>query len=572
MKIKEFLSVVGSMAVAIALTISCNPVTPTPAPEPEPDHVHKLEIVKGQAPTEYVAGWKDFYKCVETENPCGKLFEDSEAKVEITDLDAWKSEGGNGYLPKLAPGPEPGAPAAYGALPTEGQVAWQRQEATMFFHFGPATFSGYDGDRADYSASQLINHFKPTAIDCDQWAKTASECGFKGVILTVKHHDGFCIWPNPASECSVSQCSSPYNVDVLKKLSDACKKYGLNLGIYMSPWDKVTTGDYANKYLTAIESVLGGTYGTVNEFWLDGHNAGKAGINFNTVNSKILSYNPNTVIFSNVGPGCRWVGNEDGNAGETNWSTFSPDSHGASQSSLPGNYENYLWSGDQGGKYWIPAETDMSIRPIGDNNGWFWGASETPKTAKQLMKIFYESTGRNSIMLCNVPPTKDGVLDSKDVTVLQDFWKMRSAIFGKNLAEGATVSAEAMAATNVRGSKYGPENMLDGNYDTYFATKDDKKTSVIEFTLKEKATFNRVVLQEYIPLGQRVKSFVLKYRDASGAWKTFSKGGNGTTIGCKRIMMTNSVTTDAVRLEITGSLACPVLNGFGLYNDTVSGL
>lgn len=567
MKINKFLSVVGSVAAAIALTISCKPVTPTPGPDPDPEHDHVLELVKGQAPTVSAAGWKDYYKCVQTENPCGKLFEDSDAKVEIPDLNAWKSEGGRGFIPKKNPEPAPDAPASYGALPTAGQVAWQRQEATMFFHFGPATFSGYDGDKADYSASQLIGHFKPTAIDCDQWAKTASECGFKGVILTVKHHDGFCIWPNPASDCSISQCQAPYNVDVLKKLSEACQKYGLNLGIYMSPWDKVTSSDYSNKYLAAIESVLGGTYGTINEFWLDGHNAGKAGINFNTVNSKILSYNPDIVIFSNVGPGCRWVGNEDGNAGTTNWSTFSPSDYGASQSSLPGSYWTYLWSGDENGDIWCPAETDMSIRPIGDNNGWFWGASETPKTAKQLMKIFYESTGRNSIMLCNVPPTKDGVLDSKDVKNLQEFAAMRTAIFGTNLAEGATATA-----TNCRGENYGPENMLDGDYDTYFATTDSKKNTVIEFTLKQAATFNRIVLQEYIPLGQRVKNFTLQYRDSNGSWKSFSKDGSGTTIGCKRIMMTNSVTTDAVKLTISSALACPVLNGFGLYNDTVSGL
>ena len=561
------MNIIRTAAIAalsvIAMVACIKPASPEPGPE-QTGCAHELVFQSGKAATVTSAGWKDYYQC----RKCNEFFEDAEGAVAIPDFGVWKSEGGRGYL---APLPEemsedPNPPAPYGALPTAGQVAWQRQEATMFFHFGPATFSGYDGDRADYSASQLISHYKPTGLDCDQWAKTASECGFKGVILTVKHHDGFCLWDNPASTCDVAACDAKYQTDVLAELSKACRKYGLNLGIYMSPWDKVTSGDYQNKYLAAIDDLLGGKYGTINEFWLDGHNANRAGINFDTVNSKLQSYNENIVIFSNVGPGCRWVGNEDGNAGETNWSTFSPDKHGASQTSLPGNYDTYLWSGDENGKIWCPAETDLSIRPIGDNNGWFWGASETPKSGKQLMEVFYKSTGRNSIMLCNVPPTQAGVIDDKDVKSLKDFAEMRNAIFSKNLADGATATAK-----NCRGSKFLPANMFDGNYDTYFATENGKKTTVIEITLPAEATFNRVVLQEYIPLGQRVKSFKLSYKDGD-SWKSFNRGGNGTTIGCKRIMLTNTVTTTAVKLEITGSLDCPAINFFGLYNDTVSGI
>jgi len=468
--------------------------------------------------------------------------------------------------PEPDPVTDPGTPATYGALPTEGQIEWQKQECTMFFHFGPTTFSGYDGDRADHSASDLIKYYKPTGLDCDQWVKTAADCGFKGVILTVKHHDGFCLWDNPASECDVQACTG-YETDVLAEVAKACQKYGVNLGIYMSPWDKVTTGDYQSKYLQAIESLLSGTYGTINEFWLDGHNAGKAGINFDTVNSKILSYNENTVIFSNVGPGCRWVGNEDGKAGTTNWSTFSPSNEGASQSSLPGDYGTYLSQGHAGGKYWIPAETDLSIRPIGDNNGWFWGENETPKAADELMKAYYQSTGRNSIMLLNVPPTTSGIIDSKDVESLEGFKKMRDEIFATNYAEGAKAICEQTRGNNTE--LYGPQFIVDGNYDTYFCTNDDTKTCEIVLELKEKSKFNRVMLQEYIPLGQRIKEFTIEYRNDSGSWRSLS---SGTTIGYKRILLTKSVTTDAVKVTIKSSRACPVLNGFGLYYDTVSGL
>ena len=463
------------------------------------------------------------------------------------------------------PAPVPDPPAAYGQVPTQGQVAWQRQELIMFYHFGPATFSGYDGDKRTYTSAQLISAFKPSAIDADQWVKTAADNGFKEVILTSKHHDGFCLWDNPKSTCDIAACPAPYNVDVVKAVSDACKKYKVNLGIYMSPWDKIGGSDsnYANNYIDAIKSIADGAYGPITEFWLDGHNA--SGLDFTTVNNAILANNPDCVIFSNVGPGCRWVGNEDGSAGETNWSTFSPSAHGASQMSLPGDYGTYLKQGDEDGTAWIPAECDFSIQAIGDNNGWFWGSGDSRKTAKQLVDIYYKSVGRNSIFLMNVPPSQAGVIDSKEKTVIESFHTMLTQIFAENLAAGATATA-----TNVRGEHeaYGPANMIDGNLETYFATDDNVKTVEIEFALDGSKTFNRVALQEYIPLGQRVKAFTVQYKknDSWTNWKS------GTTIGHKRILLGSSVTTDAVKIQITTSKACPVLNGFGLYNDTVSGL
>ena len=184
------------------------------------------------------------------------------------------------------------------------------------------------------------------------------------------------------------------------------------------------------------------------------------------------------------------------------------------------------------------------------------------------MDLYYKSVGRNSVFLMNVPPSDRGVIDTKEVKIIEEFTKMRQAVFAVNLADGATATA-----TSVRGNlpgKYGPENMLDGHYDTYFATDDDVKTVDIEFSLSGSKTFNRVVLQEYIPLGQRVESFDIQVR-VNGAWKSW---GNGTksTIGHKRIILGSTVTADAVRISIRSSLACPVLNGFGLFNDTVSGL
>lgn len=472
------------------------------------------------------------------------------------------------------PDPEPPmpadtpAPTAFGAVPTSGQVAWQRQELIMFYHFGPATFSGHDGETADYTAAELISHYKPTALDCDQWVRTAADNGFKEVILTAKHHDGFCLWDNPESTCDIAACAEPYDKDVLKGVSDACAKYNVNFGIYLSPWDKLVGGAsaYEDKYIKAINSLARGQYGKLTEFWLDGNHAGN--LDFGHVNDAIREKNPDVVIFSNVGPGCRWVGNEEGNAGETNWSTYSPAEHGASQSSLPGDYWTYLWSGDKGGQAWIPAECDFSIQAIGDGNGWFWGQDDRRKSAKDLMDIYYKSVGRNSIFLMNVPPNREGIIDAQEVEILQAFKQMRDKVFGTNLAAGATASA-----TNIRGkdeAKFGPARMLEEDYDAYFATDDAVRSVDLTFTLPEARTFNRVQLQEYIPLGQRVERFGIQVR-RNGQWTDWGTG-EMTTIGHKRIILGTSVTADAVRIRIKEALACPVLNGFALYNDTVSGL
>lgn len=471
---------------------------------------------------------------------------------------------------------DPGVPAAYGAVPSKGQLAWQRQELLMFYHYGQATFSGWDGENTTcngraWSESLLLQNYAPTTIDADQWVKVASDNGFKEVILTAKHHDGFCLWDNPESTADVANASCKNHTDVVKAVSDACRKYGVNLGIYLSPWDRMieaagySTSTYEDMYKKALKSLMT-SYGTVTEMWFDGNHAGS--FNWSSVNQVVYDANPDCVIFSNGGPGCRWVGNEAGEAGETNWSTLNISGRGLSPSNLPGSYESYLSSGDEGASSWCPAECDFSIQQIGDHNGWFYGASDSRKTARELMDLYYKSVGRNSVFLMNVPPSDKGVIDDKEKTVIEEFTRMRTSIFGTNLAAGATATA-----TNVRGNvsdKYGPANMLDGNYDSYFAT-DDNVTSVdIEFTLSGSKTFNRVMLQEYIPLGQRVKSFEIQVR-RNGSWSTWGSGSK-TTIGHKRIILGSSVTADAVRIRIRSSKACPVLNGFGLYNDTVSGL
>lgn len=483
--------------------------------------------------------------------------------------------------PEPEPDPEPAPdvmpPEKFGAVPSAAQVEWQKMETNMFIHFGPNTFTNLEWGEGTESEIQAFN---PASVDCDSWVSVAKETGFRGIILTAKHHDGFCLWPNEYSTHTIA--SSPYKGgkgDIVKELSDACARQGIKFGVYDSPWDRhdpnYGTGSAYNNIFASTIKDLHTNYGDIFEQWFDGAKGsdGKSQeYDFGLFNKAVTDLHPDAIIFSNVGPGCRWVGNEYGFARETNWSTFTPEKYGASQSSLPGDYGTYLGSGTENGKYWIPAESDVSIRTKNQqDNGdpmWFWNnlGNEKTRSAGNLMKLYYQSVGRNSLLLLNVPPTTAGVFDDNDIASLRGFKEMKDKIFAENLASGAESSA-----SNIRGSsgQYAPGNMVDGDYETYFAADDDKKTVEIIFTLKKRSTFNRVMLQEYIPLGQRVKSFTISYKSEGNAWKTLK---SGTTIGYKRILLTDNVTADEVKISITSSLACPVLNGFGLYNDSYSGL
>ncbi len=475
------------------------------------------------------------------------------------------------------PPDDPGAPAPFGQTPTEGQLAWHKRELMMFYHYGQATFSGWDGENAScngkpWSESLLLENYTPTVINADQWVKVAADNGFKELILTVKHHDGFCLWDNPESTADIANPACKNHTDVVGALRDACTKYGVDLGLYLSPWDRtievagLSTSAYELKYKNALKDLMT-RYAPVVEIWFDGNHAGS--FDWDKVNDVVFSLNPQCVIFSNGGPGCRWVGNEAGIASETNWNTLNIKQRHLSPSSLPGDYEYYLSHGDCLGDSWCPAECDFSIQRTGDPNGWFYGANDPRKTARELMDLYYKSVGRGGVFLMNVPPSDKGVIDEKEVRIIEEFTEMRQSIFGTDLAEGASASASSVRGSN--SAKYGPALMLDGNYDSYFATDDDTKTVEIEFTLDGSKTFNRVQLQEYIPLGQRITSFDIQIKDAAGNWVSWGDGLK-TTIGYKRIILGRSVTTDAVRVCITGALSSPVLNGFSLFNDSVSNL
>ncbi len=451
------------------------------------------------------------------------------------------------------------APAPYGALPTPYQVEWQKMETNMFVHFGPNTFTGVEWGHGDES----VDIFQPTELDCRQWAAVAKAAGMKGVIITAKHHDGFCLWPNPYSQHTVAQSSwRDGKGDILKELSEACREAGLKFGIYISPWDRndphYGTDEYNNVFVGTLESALG-SYGDVFEQWFDGAcgegpNGKRQVYNWPLYHKTVYGLHENAVIFSDVGPGCRWVGNEYGSAGRTNWGTL--DTAGFAPGKSPAL--DTLNCGNVHGQAWIPAETDVSIRP-----GWFYRESEDSqvKSLADLLSIYYNSVGRNSLLLLNVPADTRGLIPAVDSLRLLEFRAALDEIFAVDLAKGAKVEA-----SNERGCRYAAANLLDGDYDSYWATEDGVTTASVTLTLPEARTFNMVQIQEYIPLGQRIAEFRIEVRDAEGNWK---EAASETTIGYKRMVHIDRVTTDAVRLVIDRSYAEVVLNGISLYDDRI---
>ena len=453
------------------------------------------------------------------------------------------------------------APAPYGVLPTEAQVEWQKMEYNLFMHFGPNTFTGAEWG----SGQEKAELFNPTAMDCGQWASIAKAAGMKGIIITAKHHDGFCLWPNPVSRHTVAQSSwRDGKGDVLKDLSEACDEYDLGFGVYISPWDRndphYGTDEYNDVFVKTLESALG-NYGHVFEQWFDracgeGPNGKQQIYDWPLFNSTVLKMQPDAIIFSDYGPGCRWVGNEAGSAGRTCWSTMNVNDDFTG----PPVSRRELNEGIKGASTWAAAETDVSIRP-----GWFWRESENSrvKSLQHLLKIYYESVGRNSLLLLNVPPDTRGLIHEVDSARLMEFRAALDEIFSVDLAAGAEIEAE-----NVRGGarRFSAQNLLHHDYDRYWAVDDDVTKVSLVVTLPEQRTFNRVQLQEYIPLGQRVSAFSIEALDEDGIWQPIARE---TTIGYKRIVHVPTTTTTAVRVNIEESEACPVLNGFALFMDDV---
>lgn len=483
------------------------------------------------------------------------------------------------------PPPEP-----FGACPTPQQLEWQRMEMNMFCHFGPNTFT--DKEWGDGTESEEL--FNPTALDCNQWVAVARQGGFGGIIITAKHHDGFCLWPTPHSVHTVSQ--SPWRNgkgDMLRDLRNACDKGNIKMGIYISPWDRNAptygTAAYNETFRLTLEDALS-NYGDIFEQWFDGANGEgpngkKQQYDWPLFNSTVARLQPHALVFSDVGPGCRWVGNEDGKAGETCWSTLDIEGFTPGAGAPPTQVLN---QGNCGGSHWVPAESDVSIRP-----GWFFHENEKPKSLQELLSIYYSSVGRNALLLLNIPPDRRGLIPAADSLRVVEFRNAIDSIFAHNLASEASVDAshvrggykkkswrtnlrQLTSAKEVNCQRYSPLNVIDDDYDSYWTVDDSILSPTLTLFFEDNVTFNRIMLQEYIPLGQRVQKFRVDVREVVFTegmddsfytfWKTIAEG---TTIGYKRILLTPTVTTHVVRITFDSALACPVINNIGLYMDKI---
>ncbi|MBQ8761209.1 MAG: alpha-L-fucosidase [Bacteroidales bacterium] len=448
-------------------------------------------------------------------------------------------------------------------IPTQEQIDWHKLETYAFIHFGLNTYNDLEWGYGDTPAST----FNPTSLDCEQWVATLKNCGMKGVILTAKHHDGFCLWQTKTTDYSIA--NSPYKNgrgDMVKELSDACKKHGLKFGLYLSPWDRNNAcyayDDYVETYHKQIDE-LTSNYGDLFEFWFDGANGGngyygganetrsidaKKYYDYERARDTIINRHHNAMIFGGTCQTIRWVGNEQGWAGDTDWCMINPELHQ--------DRHTYLTYGDENGTQWIPAEVDVSIRP-----GWFYHKREDHlvKSLSQLTDIYYRSVGHNANLLLNFPINLDGKIPTQDSIRAMEWYEVISNDFKDNLLKDAKINVD-----NERCRKFKAENVIDDDWDTYWATENDYNFGTISFSFDKPVKMNRLILQEYIPLGQRVKDFYME-GELDGKWFKINAFDTLSTIGYKRIVRFNTVELDKLIIYFEESRGPLCINNIEAY-------
>lgn len=461
---------------------------------------------------------------------------------------------------------------AANVTPSPQQYEWQKLEFIAFLHFGINTFT----DREWGEGNEDPKLFNPTNLDAEQWVKNLKDAGMKLAILTAKHHDGFCLWPSKFTEHSVK--NSPWKNgkgDVVREFVDACRKYDLKVGLYLSPWDR-NNPDYGdspkyNQYFLNQLTELLTNYGDITEVWFDGAcgegpNGKKQVYDWQAYYRLIRKLQPDAVIFG-MSPDIRWVGTETGYGRDTEWSVValkldSGDKQKitSSRSSLdeiykPGDMTDY----DLGSRakikqsdllFWYPAETDVSIRP-----GWFYHPVQDSlvKSVDKLVDIYFNSVGKNGVFLLNVPPDKRGLIHENDIKSLRGLKSVIDKTFTKDLSRNSKLI--------IKGSfkPVSKESIMSN--DKYWIADDGKSSSILEFILPKEIIFDVVLLQEEIRIGQRIEKFHLEYWNGN-SWIKFTEG---TTVGYKRLLKFDTVNTNRVRLVIEESRLNPTLSNFGLF-------
>jgi alpha-L-fucosidase len=434
-------------------------------------------------------------------------------------------------------------------VPSAAQLRWQREETALFIHFGINTFT----DREWGDGTERPALFDPPALDARQWARAARAAGAGSLILTAKHHDGFCLWPT-ATTCH-SVASSPWRSgdgDAMREFVDACRAEGLGAGVYLSPWDRNAAfygeGERYNDFYIAQLTELLTRYGTLVEVWFDGANGegpnGKRqSYDWPRIHRTVRSLQPHAVIFSDAGPDVRWIGNERGVAGETCWSTIDPAAVPYAGYDGPGVAE-VLQTGHPHGSVWRPGETDVSIRP-----GWFWHPAEDAKvrTVENLVDLHLTSVGRNSKLLLNVPPTRHGVLHPIDTARLAGY------------GEAITRLYEVDHASTARGSERRADHLIDGASDTWWSPSDGSASVELRFRRAERCSV--VCLEEAIAHGQTVERYRVE-AFAAGSWHEVARG---TTIGHRKLDRIEPIMADRFCLTVERSLDVPRLARLSIF-------
>jgi len=482
------------------------------------------------------------------------------------------------WLPCPASGQMPhvvkGEDDVCGAVPNERQLEWHAMEEMAFIHFNMNTFTGKEWGYGDESEST----FNPTDMDAEQIVRAVRDAGLKGLILTVKHHDGFCLWPSRFTAHSIR--SSQYRgigkmgtdihgkplstanggePDIVREFAEACARYGIRFGIYLSPWDRnradYGTASYIEYYRNQLSELLS-DYGPIFEIWFDGANGGDgyyggAREKRHIVPNEYYQWegtvdlihrlSPNTLIFSGMYPDARWCGNESGYAAETNWCTGDADIF------FRNNREDayLLHHGIEDAKHWVPCEVDVSIRP-----GWFYHPDQQPKTGEELFQIYLTSVGRNGNLLLNLPPDTRGQIPDADVSALHRFREIKDSVFRRDLVDSAS-TVVAMGAGSYGG--HSQQGVADAS--------ESGALLGVALTWKKPVKPHYVVIREDIEKGQRVRLFEIQ-APILGQWVTI---GRGTTIGHKRIIEVDQVETSELRVLILDSKSEPRLLPIQVY-------
>ena len=463
---------------------------------------------------------------------------------------------------------------AVNVVPSARQLAWQETEFYAFVHFSPNTFTNMEWGLGNENP----NIFNPTQLDTRQWAKAIKSAGMKGMILTCKHHDGFCLWPSKLTEHSVKNCPwKDGKGDIVKEAADACREEGLKFGVYLSPWDRheqcYGNSPVYNKYFIGQLTELLTNYGEVFSVWFDGAcgegpNGKRQEYDWEAYYETIRKLQPNAAI-SVCGPDTRWCGNEAGHCRTSEWSVV-PEAlmdvekiQEKSQQVDDGEFSRRISSSDDnlGGReaiehagtlVWYPAEVNTSIRP-----GWFYHAEEDDKvrSLEELLSIYYSSVGGNATFLLNIPPDKRGLLHENDVERLREIGDYLKESFSENLADDAKISADSHDEGNEI------KNVRHDSYESYFKTQDGKETAVIELSWDSRQEIRHIVMKENILCGQRIEEFTIE-AETDGE---FEKINEGTVVGYKRIVKTGGIKTSRIRINILESRIAPTLSFIGVY-------